>query len=85
MAVGLMQCFCADAAEAARDYSELASLLGLYFQIRDDYINLCSADYHRKKDFCEDLTEGTALQRCCCSGGRCRTMKVERSKETERR
>lgn len=33
-------------------------LLGLYFQIRDDYENLQSADYAKNKTFCEDLSEG---------------------------
>ena len=36
----------------------LVTKLGLYFQIRDDYINLISTDYSSKKGFCEDLTEG---------------------------
>ena len=32
--------------------------MGVYFQIRDDYINLKSGDYVTKKGFCEDLSEG---------------------------
>ncbi|KAJ1917922.1 Geranylgeranyl pyrophosphate synthase [Mycoemilia scoparia] len=40
------------------DYSKLIHLLGLYFQIRDDYMNLSSQEYSSKKGFCEDLTEG---------------------------
>ena len=46
------------AAAAARDYTPLVNALALYFQIRDDYMNLASAAYHRNKDFCEDITEG---------------------------
>ena len=32
--------------------------LGLYFQIRDDLINLADEEYFKSKSFCEDLTEG---------------------------
>jgi len=44
--------------------SNLASLIALcndmasYFQIRDDLINLASPEFHKKKGFCEDITEG---------------------------
>ena len=34
------------------------SLIGLIFQIRDDYLNLSSSDYTQNKGMCEDLTEG---------------------------
>uniref|UniRef100_A0A6B2LD06 Geranylgeranyl pyrophosphate synthase n=1 Tax=Arcella intermedia TaxID=1963864 RepID=A0A6B2LD06_9EUKA len=50
----LMQVFSGD----TRDYIPLVNLLGLYFQIRDDYINLKSEDYAKNKSFAEDLTEG---------------------------
>lgn len=36
LAVGLMQAF----SENKTDYTVLLNLLGLYFQIRDDYINI---------------------------------------------
>lgn len=40
------------------DVIELADLLGVIFQIRDDYQNLQSGLYTKNKGFCEDLTEG---------------------------
>lgn len=39
-------------------YVPLVEMLGIHFQIRDDYINLVSNDYHDAKGFAEDLTEG---------------------------
>jgi geranylgeranyl diphosphate synthase type 3 len=50
----LMQVF----SEDKRDYLPLVNDLSLYFQIRDDYINLKSEDYAKNKSFAEDLTEG---------------------------
>lgn len=32
--------------------------MSFLFQILDDYLNLCSTQYHEKKTFCEDLSEG---------------------------
>lgn len=55
LAVRLMQLF---SGETRTDYAELTSLLGLYFQVRDDYANLCMEDYASNKSFAEDLTEG---------------------------
>ncbi|KAF9025649.1 terpenoid synthase [Hymenopellis radicata] len=40
------------------DYIPLANLMGVYFQIRDDLMNLRSNDYSNKKGFAEDITEG---------------------------
>ncbi|KAJ5332659.1 FAD/NAD(P)-binding domain-containing protein [Penicillium brevicompactum] len=40
------------------DLSKLIDLLGLIFQIRDDYMNLQSGEYAEKKGSMEDLTEG---------------------------
>jgi len=40
------------------DYVPLVNLIGVYFQIRDDYMNLQSTQYSSNKGFCEDLTEG---------------------------
>ncbi|GMF01351.1 hypothetical protein B5S31_g4207 [[Candida] boidinii] len=36
----------------------LANLLGIIYQIRDDYLNLKSIKYNENKGFCEDITEG---------------------------
>ncbi|KAM3505908.1 hypothetical protein MY11210_007769 [Beauveria gryllotalpidicola] len=40
------------------DCVPLVNLIGLIFQIRDDYINLKSGEYSQHKGMCEDLTEG---------------------------
>ncbi|KAH0829020.1 isoprenoid synthase domain-containing protein [Lanmaoa asiatica] len=40
------------------DYVPLVNLIGVYFQIRDDYMNLQSTEYSQNKGFAEDLTEG---------------------------
>ncbi|KAL1601391.1 geranylgeranyl pyrophosphate synthetase [Paraconiothyrium brasiliense] len=54
LAVKLMQ------SESTRslDCMPLVQLLGLIFQIADDYRNLSNPDYTQKKGLCEDLTEG---------------------------
>lgn len=54
LAIRLMQLF----SKNKDDYSKLTAILGLYFQIRDDYCNLSLKEYSENKSFCEDLTEG---------------------------
>jgi len=54
LGVKLMQCF----SEDNRDYISLVNNLALYFQVRDDYVNLKSSSFMENKGFCEDLTEG---------------------------
>lgn len=40
LAIRLMQLF----SENKSDFTKLAGILGLYFQIRDDYCNLCKQE-----------------------------------------
>ncbi|KAG2414582.1 hypothetical protein HFD88_003773 [Aspergillus terreus] len=40
------------------DLTHLVTLMGRYYQIRDDYLNLTSDEYTGTKGFCEDLSEG---------------------------
>ncbi|XP_075161137.1 geranylgeranyl pyrophosphate synthase quemao isoform X2 [Haematobia irritans] len=54
LAIRLMQLFSSN----KEDFSKLTAILGLYFQIRDDYCNLSLKEYSENKSFAEDLTEG---------------------------
>ena len=45
-------------ADGFSDCVPLVNLIGLFFQIRDDYMNLSSTEYTDNKGLCEDLTEG---------------------------
>jgi geranylgeranyl diphosphate synthase type 3 len=54
LAVRLMQLH----SESKQDFSRVLELLGLHFQIRDDYANLLSDEYAENKSFAEDITEG---------------------------
>jgi geranylgeranyl diphosphate synthase type 3 len=54
LGIKLLQLF----SEEKSDLKNLVSMLGLYFQVRDDYANLMLAEYCENKSFCEDLTEG---------------------------
>ena len=56
LAVGLLQSFATSCQDT--DFVPLVNNLGLYFQIRDDLINLADEEYMKSKSFCEDLTEG---------------------------
>ncbi|KAG1136665.1 hypothetical protein G6F37_002764 [Rhizopus arrhizus] len=54
LAVRLMQA----ATNSKIDYIPLVNIIGIHFQVRDDYMNLQSNTYTQNKGFCEDLTEG---------------------------
>ncbi|XP_063593816.1 terpene synthase-like [Penaeus indicus] len=54
LSIRLMQLF----SQSQKDFSRITGILGLYFQIRNDYAILCLKEYCDSKSYCEDLTEG---------------------------
>ncbi|PLB43536.1 geranylgeranyl pyrophosphate synthetase [Aspergillus steynii IBT 23096] len=54
LAVKLMQA----ESSTGKDCVSLVNVLGLIFQICDDYLNLSNTTYTKHKGLCEDLTEG---------------------------
>ncbi|XP_047487880.1 geranylgeranyl pyrophosphate synthase-like [Penaeus chinensis] len=54
LSIRLMQLF----SQTQEDFSRITGILGLYFQIRNDYAILCLKEYCDSKSYCEDLTEG---------------------------
>ncbi|KAI2844975.1 hypothetical protein CBS11350_4501 [Aspergillus niger] len=54
LAVKLMQA----ESSSGKDCVSLANVMGLIFQICDDYLNLSNTTYTKNKGLCEDLTEG---------------------------
>mmetsp|Transcript_25989 Transcript_25989/g.49461 ORF Transcript_25989/g.49461 Transcript_25989/m.49461 type:complete len:419 (+) Transcript_25989:215-1471(+) len=74
LAVGLLQSFATTSQDV--NFTPLVNNLGLYFQIRDDLINLADEEYMKSKSFCEDLTEGKfsfpiihCIRSTCCGDG----------------
>ena len=55
---GLRRTTSASVFTATSDFTQLADQMACYFQIRDDLINLASPNFHIKKGFCEDISEG---------------------------
>lgn len=51
-------CSAAAAPSPGGRFTPLVNKLALYFQIRDDLVNLRSDKYMQSKSYCEDLTEG---------------------------
>jgi geranylgeranyl diphosphate synthase, type III len=43
--------------EKYEEYKTILENVGVFYQIRDDYINLCDKNYWKKKGFCEDFDE----------------------------
>jgi len=54
--IGIKLMMCSSTSDV--DYVPLINLIGVIFQIRDDYINLQSSEYSDNKGYCEDFTEG---------------------------
>lgn len=69
-------------------YVPLVNIIGQYYQIRDDYINLQSKEYMESKSYCEDLTEGKfsfpIIHSICSSESENRTLiNILKQKPTE--
>ncbi|KAF3083605.1 hypothetical protein TWF102_000627 [Orbilia oligospora] len=54
----VMTAFTENSVCANLNLDNLAYMVGQYFQIRDDFMNLTNTDYTGLKGFCEDLDEG---------------------------
>ena len=70
MVLRLMQTATKEDLGSSVNFYPLAELLGRWYQIRDDYMNLNGAQYTQEKGFCEDLDEGKfsyPIVRCCSS------------------
>lgn len=69
MLIRLMHCMSGSNASLV-EFDRFATLLGRFYQVRDDYINLQDEKYSEQKGFCEDLDEGKfsfPIVACCNS------------------
>ncbi|RDA89093.1 hypothetical protein CP532_2241 [Ophiocordyceps camponoti-leonardi (nom. inval.)] len=58
--------------ESDESFTNLSRLLGRWYQVRDDYLNLLGGEYTKQKGFCEDLDERKLSYPvvCCCARDR---------------
>ncbi|KAJ7351363.1 isoprenoid synthase domain-containing protein [Mycena albidolilacea] len=56
--IGVKLMMACSTANLDKDYVTLVDLIGVFYQIRDDYLNLRSPIYSANKGFAEDLEEG---------------------------
>ncbi|KAJ6535535.1 terpenoid synthase [Mycena capillaripes] len=56
--LGVRLLIACSATDVENDYMPLVNLLGVHYQIRDDFMNLRSSDYFATKGFAEDIEEG---------------------------
>ncbi|KAG5635821.1 hypothetical protein H0H81_010008 [Sphagnurus paluster] len=56
--IGIKLMMACSTSNTSVNYVPLVNLIGIYFQIRDDLMNLQSTEYTNNKGFAEDLTEG---------------------------
>lgn len=80
-----LQLMSASSTSPAPDLVPLVNVIGLLFQIRDDYMNLQDAHLQAHKGFCEDLTEGKfsfPVVHAMHHGGACQLLPILRQRTT---
>eukprot|EP00906_Rhabdomonas_costata_P032100 RCo045250 len=87
LAVRLMQACTDDPQGRTIDLNPIVDDFAVYFQIRDDYMNLQSTEYGKNKDFCEDITEGKysfpMIHHISCAKDDQKLQKILRQRTTE--
>lgn len=58
LAARLLACAVPTGTPPANTHLELCDAMAVYFQIRDDVINVASPKFHLQKGFCDDVQEG---------------------------